>query len=258
MVKKIPLKAARALGRLADRKLLGPVTRVQTEEKLVALTYDDGPHPEYTPALLDILQRYRARATFFVVGSTALTLEDIVFRIEAEGHELGNHSWDHTSLCLLGLRQKTRQIRLCDSSLKPYRTNFVRPPFGHLDAGTRLLLFCRGRVPVTWSLAARDWLDTSAEDMFAAMENKIKPGCIILMHDRLHCYDEPERAPRDKTLALTEKILCNFNSEFSFVTLSELFSAGKPVRQAWHIKVDREWLDGLETHVPDSLGCVKV
>src|SRR5206468_4992188 len=77
-------------------KIRGAITHVATGEAIAALTFDDGPHPEFTPRLLDILDKHRARATFFMLGENARRHPDLVQRVAQVGHVIGNHSWDHS------------------------------------------------------------------------------------------------------------------------------------------------------------------
>src|SRR5262245_23943546 len=98
----------RELGKPLKRivmKGLGSLCYVSTDVPAAALTFDDGPHPVYTPRVLDILERHQARATFFVVGESAKKYPDLVRRIGEAGHALGGHSWDHSSFLRLTSRE---------------------------------------------------------------------------------------------------------------------------------------------------------
>ena len=92
------LKTLARRGIAATAAVLGSLIRVSTTEPVIALTFDDGPHPVDTPALLEVLARHRARATFFLVGKSAARHPELVARIVAEGHAVGGHTWDHPSL----------------------------------------------------------------------------------------------------------------------------------------------------------------
>src|SRR5262249_4930611 len=91
----------------AERRFVGALTEVKTDEPIAALTFDDGPHPIYTPALLDILQKHVAQATFFMVGTAATAQPAIVRQVAQAGHAIGNHSWDHPSF--LSIRSPERR-----------------------------------------------------------------------------------------------------------------------------------------------------
>ena len=109
-------------GRLVERLLrpfCGSIVAVRTAEKLIALTFDDGPDPEWTPPVLDALARHGMRATFFVVGERAERHPELVARILAEGHETGSHSWDHPSLPELSPAAVAEQIARTRAVLRP-------------------------------------------------------------------------------------------------------------------------------------------
>src|SRR5262245_35411618 len=131
-------------------RALGVVTAVQTKEPVIALTFDDGPHPEWTPRLLDLLARYDAKATFFVLGAMAERHPHIVERMRLEGHAVGNHSWNHPSLPSIPLRQRWEQFAHCRAALGGRDGQLARPPFGDLDWTTRFLLLFMGYRIVCW------------------------------------------------------------------------------------------------------------
>ena len=105
----------------------GTVSFVQTNERVAALTFDDGPHPDFTPRLLEILKRYDVRSTFFMVGEAAMKRPDLVRRVAEEGHTIGNHSWDHATFPLLSGRERRLQMRRCAKVLEPYGRRLFRP-----------------------------------------------------------------------------------------------------------------------------------
>jgi len=113
---------------VAERHLMGIITHVETQEEVAALTFDDGPHPEYTPRLLEILERLQARATFFMVGEAAQRHREIVRRVADAGHAIGNHSWDHPSFPQITGRERREQIRPCERAIAPYGERIFRPP----------------------------------------------------------------------------------------------------------------------------------
>jgi peptidoglycan-N-acetylglucosamine deacetylase len=146
--------------RLAERLLrpfFGSVVAVRTGEKLMALTFDDGPDPETTPAVLDALARHGMRATFFVVGERAERHPDLVARIRAEGHETGSHSWNHPSLPELPPRAAAEQIARTRAILGPRDAGFLRPPYGHQSLTTWRLARRAGYRVVMWTIAPGDW-----------------------------------------------------------------------------------------------------
>ena len=117
------------------RKVVGTVTHFATDNTIAALAFDDGPHPEYTPRLLDILEKYKVRATFFMIGKGAIEHPSIVKRIAQSGHAIGNHSWDHASFTTIRGKERREQIRACGIAI-PLTGNVS---FG-LRGGTRVWL----------------------------------------------------------------------------------------------------------------------
>lgn len=151
----------------------------------VALTFDDGPHPEQTPAVLDLLAAAGAQATFFVVGERAARHPDIVRRIAREGHAIGNHSWSHRWLPGLGTRAIDSELQRCQQVLEDtlqQAPRLVRPPYGSRDfrfyrAARRLQL-----TPVLWSTDTHDWAGAGEPHILAALRRAPR-GAIVLMHD---------------------------------------------------------------------------
>jgi len=160
--------------------------RVDTTEPVVALTYDDGPHPEQTPAVLDELARAGARATFFVLSQRALAEPGIVRRMLAEGHEVGLHGADHTDLTTVPGRHAARLVARSKRDLEAVtgqRTRLYRPTYGAqgmLQYGAARAL---GMDVVLWTAWALDWMDDEAEAVAARAVGACHPGAIVLLHD---------------------------------------------------------------------------
>src|SRR5262245_62035695 len=135
----------------------GTITNVVTRDPVAALTFDDGPHREYTPLLLGILERYHARATFFMVGESAQRHPELVQQVVQAGHAVGNHSWDHPSFPSLPTHERQKQIRACEQVLAPYGKRLFRPPYGHENPGSHRDVVSLYYQVVNWSLDAEDW-----------------------------------------------------------------------------------------------------
>src|SRR5262245_9978868 len=113
-------KVVRPLRRLAGKlvkPLFGSLVSVDTQEPVAALTFDDGPDPVFTPRLLNVLERYHAHATFFMVGEIAERYPEIVRQVANDGHTIANHSWDHPSFPLIRAFERRMQLRRCSSVL---------------------------------------------------------------------------------------------------------------------------------------------
>lgn len=196
-----------------------PVYSVGTPDgHSIALTFDDGPHAEKTPVILDILNEYQIKATFFVVGENALQNEEIVERIYREGHEIGNHTLTHKYLYGEGRRVVEREIDLCDDIIfnhSEYNSILFRPPGGLYDDDLQAVCFERGYSVVLWSIDTRDWSGRSAIDICKEVYNNIEDGSIILMHD--YVCGESHTAEALKILIPKLKEL-----GYHFATVSEL------------------------------------
>ncbi len=225
---------------------MGTITSVSTGYAVAALTFDDGPNPEVTPRLLDILEGHNAHGTFFMVGRLAQRHPDLVTRVAEAGHAIGNHSWDHSSLPLLTGRERRKQIRACKKAIAVHGHRLLRPPYGHQSRASHLDAFLLGYDVVTWDVVAEDWLDHSAEQMAETIMSKVRPGSVILFHDSLYTVIEERFADRGPMLGAVDMILERLGGWFGFVTVPELLNLGRPERQNWYVTGDQDWLNGLK------------
>jgi peptidoglycan/xylan/chitin deacetylase (PgdA/CDA1 family) len=151
----------------------------------VAPTFDDGPDPERTPALLDVLARAGAKATFFLVGKCAAAHPDLVRRIAGEGHAIGNHTFTHAWLPGLSARRIEAELARCQDVLADVtgaRPRLVRPPYGQRDFRFYRIARRLGLTPVLWSLDSRDWTGASSETILRRAR-RAGPGDVVLLHD---------------------------------------------------------------------------
>ena len=152
--------------------------------RCIALTFDDGPSPRCTPRLLDGLQELGARATFFVVGCQVVKDPDIVQRMAAEGHQVGNHSYDHAALNQLTSRQALEDLEKNDALLRQLLGDgdyWVRPPYGLLAEAEAAAL----TVPlVNWSVDTEDWRTKDSGKILDVIYRCTGDGDIVLLHDR--------------------------------------------------------------------------
>ncbi len=147
------------------------------------LTFDDGPHPEYTPQMLDVLARHDARATFFVVGSLAQAYPEIIERIAAEGHTVANHTWMHENLAGLSQEAFDETISRTQDVLGDLAAPCLRPPYGAVGASTVEWAATHGLALMTWDASPSDWLGPSAEEIADYIVQWARPGVVLLMHD---------------------------------------------------------------------------
>jgi peptidoglycan/xylan/chitin deacetylase (PgdA/CDA1 family) len=173
------------------KKIFPSVIRnITTQEKILFLTFDDGPIPEVTPSVLDLLKQYNAKATFFCIGENVQKHSDVYNRIILEGHSTGNHTFNH----LNGWKTKTKDylenISRCDLALnsKQQTTNnkpLFRPPYGRITPSQYSILNTQYSI-ILWDVLSKDWeQNLSAEDCFQRVEKAAKPGSIIVFHDSL-------------------------------------------------------------------------
>jgi peptidoglycan/xylan/chitin deacetylase (PgdA/CDA1 family) len=228
------------------RRLLGTITSVATAEPVVALTFDDGPHPDTTPRLLDILEHHGARATFFMVGEAARRLPELVRRAAASGNALGLHSWDHPSFPLISGRERREQIRTCALALAPYASPIFRPPYGHQSLASRLDAGWLGYQVITWDVVAQDWEPHDADWFADRLSRQLRPGCIIACHDWLYHAIEPQNTDRRALLEAVDRLLDRWSGRYRFVTVPKLLQLGKPQRVYWARQGDIAWLNSLQ------------
>jgi peptidoglycan-N-acetylglucosamine deacetylase len=187
-------------------------------QKLVALTFDDGPWPKTTGLILQILKNYNAKATFFWVGQEAKRRSAITKKVVAAGHALGNHTWNHRYHVVEApeARRELRSVQqLLQQDLKVTPTLF-RPPGGRLHNGLAKEAKRQGYVVVMWSVLSRDtYPDATVTSIWRNVVDGVKPGSIVLMHDG--------GGRRDKTVKALPKILATLRKRgYRFVTVPEL------------------------------------
>lgn len=192
--------------------------RKNTDEgapRVVALTFDDGPHAAHTLQLLDYFRAQGVSATFFVLGSRSELYPDLVTRMAKEGHEVGNHTWNHKSLAnqssAKGLADLNRTNDLI-ATLTGRSTRLVRPPFGHTNSRVEKLIHGQGWHQVMWDSDSRDWAGGSSDSMLRRVLRSFSPGGIVLFHD-IH-----PGAMRVLRILVPALKACGYR----FVTISEL------------------------------------
>ena len=152
----------------------------------VALTFDDGPHQTNTPRLLDILDNYGIKATFYILGQNAEYYPGIVKDIANRGHELGNHSYSHPNLTNLGYEGSLEELQHNDNILLEIcgkRAATVRPPYGAIDESVEAAILDNGQRVITWNLDTEDWKNRDPDIILQRVIESVEPGSIILMHD---------------------------------------------------------------------------
>ena len=188
--------------------------KVQAEKhkKVVALTFDDGPDGNTTPQALDILAKYKIKATFFVQGKNIAGNEAILKRMQAEGHEVGNHSWNHPVLTQLSLEDAKKQITDTEAAITNVlgkSSKLMRPPYGAISDDIRNSLDLSF---IMWDVDSLDWKSKNEAAILTEIQRQATDGSIILMHD-IH---------QTSVNALPNVIEYLQGQGYSFVTVSEL------------------------------------
>lgn len=187
-----------------------PRTDCSTQPCL-AITFDDGPHPVETPHVLDILARHQVAATFFLVGVHVPGNEAILQRMHQEGHEIGNHTWNHPDLSTLTPEQVHEQLESTQKVIAGAGVpvpRLLRPPYGAVNdmvaAHNKLSI-------IRWNVDPEDWHSKNPAEIQTQMLTNVRPGAILLLHD-IH----PE------TAAALDPALETLKQRFRLVTVSEL------------------------------------
>ncbi len=194
----------------------------EVEQPCVAITFDDGPRRETTTLLLDGLAQRGAHATFFLVGERIEGNEDVILRMEREGHQVGIHSQSHMVLAELNTQQLYAEVEVLSQTLNGLlgeRTFMLRPPYGLIS--DNLCKWVKHPV-ILWSVDPEDWSDHDVERQVAQVMAQIKDGDIILLHDIYY-------ASVETALQIVDGLLAQ---GFLFVTVEELFALRKTEPEA--------------------------
>ena len=161
----------------------------------IALTFDDGPHPSQTQRILDILDRYGVKATFFMIGVNVENYPDAAKSVVERGHEVGNHTYSHSHLNRLGAGMLTSELEKCEHVLETMcdcHTHLFRPPEGYLSDGVFQCAEQGEYSLILWSIDTRDWEIKDAQQIVETVLSNVKAGDIILMHDYVAKSKTPE------------------------------------------------------------------
>lgn|SRR5690625_5162594 len=161
------------------------IYKAETNEKVVALTFDDGPDERYTPQILDVLKKHHVKATFFLLGSRADKYPEVVKRIHQEGHIIGNHSYWHPQFTKTGVQNMVWEINKSEKAISKavhMETNLFRAPYGALNDELVKKLNEIGYKGIGWSIDSEDWKGHPKEKIKQRVLNSLHPGAIILMH----------------------------------------------------------------------------
>jgi peptidoglycan/xylan/chitin deacetylase (PgdA/CDA1 family) len=206
-------------------RLFGKALIAPSQPGELAMTFDDGPNPAWTPRLLEILASHDVRATFFLVGSHAQAAPELVRRIVAAGHLIGNHSWSHPNLALTAAGRVEKELASTSEALEQIAgvtVKYFRPPFGARRPVVFRLARSRGLVPVLWNAMTSDWSESSVDAIASRLTSRIDKlqrrgrASNIVLHDGDHRNRGGNRGP---SVAAAEKLLARYQDTHRFVTL---------------------------------------
>lgn len=204
------LSHASDIAQLADANL-----NQKSNQKLISITFDDGPHPTLTPKLLGILQKENVPATFYLLGSRVRQYPQVVRSIMEQGHQIGSHTTNHKALTKLSAQQRDKEIQDTISlitRLTGSPPSTMRPPYGAYDDN---VIAASHQPLVLWSVDPEDWKDKDAKTVYNRVVKNVKDGDIILLHD-IHAT----------SVAAAEKIIKKLKQDgYTFVTVDQLMEA---------------------------------
>ncbi len=201
------------------------VSHVSVPGNYVALTFDDGPSATLTPRVLDILNQYGAKATFFVVGRSVQKNSHILARAVAEGHEVGAHTWSHIKMTTSGTSRVISEMDRTNAAIQSatgLMPKVMRPPYGAVNPNIVSLMKSRyGMSTIMWDVDTRDWQHPGVDVVIQRAVGRATPGSIILLHD-IH----------ESTLRAVEGIVSGLQARgFRIVTVSQLLALGRHAAQ---------------------------
>lgn len=198
---------------------------VRNDGNFIALTFDDGPHPKNTPRLLDILRQRNIRATFYVIGNSVKLYPEIARRIVAEGHEIGNHTYNHPNLTKLSNASVRKELDTTrDAIIKAtgVRPRTMRPPYGALRTNQRQMIHSEYGYPtILWNVDPLDWKRPGTAVVKSRILSGTKSGSIVLAHDLHSTTVDAMPTTLDALLA----------KGFRFVTVSQLLYMKQSTQQ---------------------------
>ena len=187
------------------------------ETKRIALSFDDGPHPRFTPIILDLLDRYGIKATFFMIGRNVESYPVVAKEVMARGHEIGNHTFSHPHMRAVSEKELLWEIEqtekiLADNGIP--RPRLFRPPEGFRSEGQVKKLADAGYTTVIWSLDTNDWQGRASKEIVSVVLGGVRGGDILLFHDY---------TSRKNTITALEELIPRLIKDgYEFVTVSEL------------------------------------
>ncbi len=191
-----------------------------TDDKKLALTFDDGPHPKKTDEILDLLEKYDIHATFFIIGQNAIYYPDPLKRTVSLGHEIGNHTFCHDGVSKMSKPMVEKELRDTETvifELTGTPVRLFRPPEGNCSENILTAAKNEDYSVILWTVDTKDWELVSTENIVKNVEKNVRNGSILLFHD----YTMPGAHTLDALKILIPKLM---DEGYEFVTVSELLA----------------------------------
>jgi len=202
----------------------------RVSEKVVALTFDDGPSPVWTPQILDVLKKGQVKATFFMLGEHVVKYPEVAKRVAAEGHEIENHTYDHHVLIYYTMEELEKEVKEAEKTIKEVTgqaTRYFRPPKAWLTAAEKKKLEEMGYKTVLWTLNSKDWVTFDDKYIIRYILKRVQPGDIILFHDSGGVF-KVEGGDRHETVLAVGRLIEGLKERgYRFVTIKELLELDK-------------------------------
>jgi peptidoglycan/xylan/chitin deacetylase (PgdA/CDA1 family) len=208
----------------------GTFYKADVSDKVVALTFDDGPSAEWTPKILDELKGSGVKATFFMIGEHVARYPEIARRVVDEGHEAGIHTYHHPNLLFVTLPDLKKEIIDGQKAIERATgaaTYLFRPPKAWLTDKEKRYIDELGFISVLWTLNSKDWVTFDDKYMVKFLLKRVQPGDIILFHDAGGVLGI-EKGDRDETFRTIPTLVSKLKDMgYRFVTVSELIKLSK-------------------------------
>jgi len=201
--------------------------RKHTAQKLVALTFDDGPSLAWTPQILEALKKAQVKATFFMIGEHVKKYPQIAKAVAEEGHEIGNHTYDHHVLIYYKMDELEKEINDAQNTIKEVTgvtPKYFRPPKAWLNDSEKKKIEEMGYKIILWSLNSKDWVTFHDKQITSYILRHIRPGDIILFHDSGGVFTI-EGGDRSQTVKTIPRLVRKLKEKgYKFVTVTELLN----------------------------------
>jgi peptidoglycan-N-acetylglucosamine deacetylase len=200
------------------------INEIHTSQRLVAITFDDGPNPQYTPQILEIFSEAKAKATFFMIGEQMKSHPEVVKQVVEQGHEIGNHTFSHPKLSQLSIDDCLAEIEQTEKfavELVGRKPVVFRPPYFDYNQDTVSLLQQKGYPMIgAVNLEAQDWEQPGVEHILGKSRDVVENGSILIFHDG---YGDRSQTIEAVRMLVSELI----SQDYQLVTVSELLKQVK-------------------------------